>query len=589
MGDTRTLGKVFAVFLAGSFVRGREFSRIVECGAHGFARWQDRNFSCSGIDLLAYIPSKDIYPTEITGIGDTFRGLVNYSQGLCAACSGQKSEYTAELTDTCKTWVSTLKHFECNEDKYELSESPEICYSCYSALNGKKITPECLLSYGNMCDREIGASDMWGWKDQKTGSEYALLGFRHGITILNIDNASYPHVVTRIPQPDGPYSLKNSSRKLTIAASWWKDVKILADRYMLVTSEAACYGVRAFDLHDLRTAISDTSLEPISVYEGVVSVHNLVISPDTKTVYAVGSNTCKGGFHILDYSDPFHPKFVGCYRKSGYIHDCQCVYYNGPDKHFKKTEICLCGAKDCIKKNKGGLGIFDMTNRTNIKHISCTTYENSSYPHQGWISDSHRYFFMGDESDEMEHHVHTTTLVWDLSELESPTLVTQWQNLNTMSVDHNLFYYRGLITQSNYENGIRILKFNSSASTPSSNLKEIAHFDAFTAPVRVTTSNGTWGHWPFYEDGVVVTSTLNEGVFVLKLQDSILKQMNINPETHRGNGDPRGDSLSYTITYIVSLCLLGGVGIAFIIYWRLRERKVRRGAQYDEVEMIPNE
>ncbi len=46
-----------------------------------------------------------------------------------------------------------------------------------------------------------------------------------------------------------------------------------------------------------------------------------------------------GGLLALDVSEPYNPKFVGCYGDDGYTHDAQCVVYHGPDTEHVGKEV----------------------------------------------------------------------------------------------------------------------------------------------------------------------------------------------------------------------------------------------------------
>jgi hypothetical protein len=66
----------------------------------------------------------------------------------------------------------------------------------------------------------------------------------------------------------------------------------------------------------------------IYIYECVDGVsgncHTIFVNADTAVAYAVGSNTCSGGLHMVDVSNPTTPQFLGCYSDDGYTHEVQC-------------------------------------------------------------------------------------------------------------------------------------------------------------------------------------------------------------------------------------------------------------------------
>jgi hypothetical protein len=78
---------------------------------------------------------------------------------------------------------------------------------------------------------------------------------------------------------------------------------------------------------------------------------------------------------MVDIRNPKHPQFSGCYGDDGYVHDAQCVVYDGPDTHYTGKEICFC-------YNEDTLTIVDVTDKENVALISRTDYVDAQYTHQ---------------------------------------------------------------------------------------------------------------------------------------------------------------------------------------------------------------
>jgi len=82
----------------------------------------------------------------------------------------------------------------------------------------------------------------------------------------------------------------------------------------------------------------------------IVQAHNIVVNEETNMVYLVGGkdrsslDICNGGLFMIDVTDPKKPVYKECYGDDGYVHDAQCIIYNGPDTRFTGKEICLCCA-----------------------------------------------------------------------------------------------------------------------------------------------------------------------------------------------------------------------------------------------------
>ena len=160
------------------------------------------------------------------------------------------------------------------------------------------------------------ANDIWGWTDQSTGKEYAVVGLTTGTAFVDISD------------PENPIYLGSLATHTT--SSLWRDIKVHSDHAFIV-SEAAGHGMQVFDLTQLRTITAPpVTFSNTAHYNGFGNAHNIVINEDSGFAYSVGTGTCAGGLHMVDISNPTNPVDAGCYADDGYTHDAQCVIYNGP-------------------------------------------------------------------------------------------------------------------------------------------------------------------------------------------------------------------------------------------------------------------
>ena len=111
------------------------------------------------------------------------------------------------------------------------------------------------------------------------------------------------------------------------------------------------------------------------------NAHNIAINEETGFAYVVGSNDCSGGLHMVNIQNPSNPTYAGCYSQDGYTHDAQVVVYNGPDSNFQGKEIAFA----C---NENTVTIADVSDPSDTYLISASTYSNSQYTHQGWLTSS---------------------------------------------------------------------------------------------------------------------------------------------------------------------------------------------------------
>ena len=352
--------------------------------------------------------------------------------------------------------------------------------------------------------RGVNANDIWGWTDPETGHEYALVGRSDGTSFVDVTDAGHPAYRGDLPMTEG-------SRP-----NVWRDIKVYQDHAFIVADGAGEHGMQVFDLAQLREAgPGPVTFEASAHYDMIHSAHNIVINLETGFAFAVGSSgggeTCGGGLHMIDIRDPAAPTFAGCFadpttgrRKTGYSHDAQCVVYHGPDVEHQGQEICF-------SSNETAISISDVTDKDNPAPLSMATYPQVAYTHQGWLTEDHRYFYMNDEGDEPQGLVEgTRTLVWDLSDLDDPVLVREYI-AETTTTDHNLYIKGDLMYQSNYGSGLRILDI----SDPEDPV-EVGYFD--TTPFE-SGGGGSWSNYPYFESGVIIVTSIGEGLFVLKQRE----------------------------------------------------------------------
>jgi len=347
-------------------------------------------------------------------------------------------------------------------------------------------------------------NDIWGWTDPVTGRDWALVGRSDATAFVDVSDPANPRYAGELPLTEGA------------TENLWRDIKVYADHAFIVADGAGAHGVQIFDLTQLRDAAGPpVTFAETARYDGIASAHNIVINEETGMAYAVGSSmggqTCGGGLHMIDVRAPAEPVFLGCFadnttgrQRTGYSHDAQCVIYRGPDEDYQGREICF-GA------NETALSIADVTDRDNPVAIARGEYPNVAYAHQGWLTEDHRHFFMGDEADEAQGGVdRTRTLIWDVADLDDPLLLKE-HFAETGTIDHNQYVRGNRLYQANLMSGLRVLDI-SDVENPI----EIGFFDTVPDDAGLPAFGGAWSNHPFFESGVVVVSSWSEGLFVLR-------------------------------------------------------------------------
>eukprot|EP01125_Pyxidicula_operculata_P021781 TRINITY_DN8633_c0_g1_i1.p1 TRINITY_DN8633_c0_g1~~TRINITY_DN8633_c0_g1_i1.p1 ORF type:complete len:453 (+),score=83.27 TRINITY_DN8633_c0_g1_i1:84-1442(+) len=361
-----------------------------------------------------------------------------------------------------------------------------------------------LLSFISLADLGAGGdgNDIWGWTDPQTKHEYAIFGAYDGTSFIDVTDATKPCVVGFLPTHT--------------SASFWRDIKVYKDHAFIV-SEANGHGMQVFDLTKLRdyscvpaltrnvTMLPINKLTETYWYAEFGSSHNIAINEETGYAYSVGSLTCNSGLHVIDINDPTNPTFAGCFADDGYVHDTQCVVYDGPDARYKGKEICFC-------YNEDTLTIVDVSDKSSMNMLSRVTYPDATYTHQGWLLPGSRYLLLDDELDEIYHEPHTRTMVWDAADLRSPKLVSTFYAKSEV-IDHNLYTLGDRAYLANYCGGLRIL--DTTEAQDGGDLSEVAFFDV--SPTCETREFlGSWSNYPYFPSGNIIVSSIERGLFVLK-------------------------------------------------------------------------
>lgn len=330
-------------------------------------------------------------------------------------------------------------------------------------------------------------NDIWGWTDA-SGREFAIMGRSTGTSFVEISDPENPVYLGNLPT--------------TRFSSTWRDIKVYQNHAFIV-SEAMRHGMQVFDL----TRLSSVTGTPVTFsedahYSGFSTAHNLVINEASGFAYAVGTNTCSGGLHMVDIRNPLNPTQAGCFSGDGYTHDAQCVIYAGPDLAHADKEICFASNEDSVT-------IVDVSNKSAPVQLAKVSYPGVEYTHQGWLTDDQRYFLVDDELDEDRNGHNTHTYVFDLSDVDAPLLIHTFEGTTT-AIDHNQYIVGNHSYQSNYRAGLRIIDI-----TNKTDMEEVAFFDIYPQDDN-SDFNGTWSNYPFFGSGMVVVSGIEQGLFVLR-------------------------------------------------------------------------
>ena len=354
------------------------------------------------------------------------------------------------------------------------------------------------------------ANDVWGFYDVNDGKEYAILGLRNGVGVVEVTDPEAPRMV-------GSVSSQSTS---------WRDIKVYQhfnratsrwDSYAYVTADSASVGTMIIDLRSLPNDISVAASD-----KSDISAHNVYLSNVDYSMgvalngvepflHIAGSNRNGGAFNTYRLDNPLEPDSVysnGSSSRANYSHDVSSMVVTDD----RKDTQCVAAGPYCeifFDFNEDNFQIWDKTQNSSPSRLSTTSYPKVSYVHSGWYTEDKQVVLVHDELDEMDYGLNTTVRLFELSDFRSPALLSTWTG-PTGAIDHNGFVRGNRYYMSNYTRGMTVLDI-SDTSDP----KEIGFFDTF--PISDNTSfNGAWGVYPYLPSGVVLISDISSGLYVVR-------------------------------------------------------------------------
>ncbi|MDG1250945.1 MAG: choice-of-anchor B family protein [Flavobacteriaceae bacterium] len=341
------------------------------------------------------------------------------------------------------------------------------------------------------------ANDNWGWVDHESGKEYVLSGLDDGTAFIDISDPKNPIFLGKLPT--------------ATTVSPWRDIKVY-ENHAFIVSEAPEHGLQVFDLTRLRLIDEFQIFTSDARLTDFGNAHNIWINQESGYAYVFGSELYQGGPLFINITNPINPQVEGGYADDSYTHDAHIVTYDGPDNQYKGREILFGSNSDGGENNK--IIIVDITDKSNPIRINSITYTNGGYTHQGFLSEDHRYFFLGDELDELQYGAPTQTRIFDLTSLSNPTLhVNYFGGVN--AIDHNGYVKGNKFYLASYTAGLRVLDIS---QVQNKSVKEIGFFDTYPSNNNPK-FNGVWSIYPFFESGIIAINDIDSGLFLVKASD----------------------------------------------------------------------
>ena len=313
-------------------------------------------------------------------------------------------------------------------------------------------------------------SDIWGWADPVTESEYALVGLNDGFACIDVSNPSNPVEKFYISDIN----------------STWRDVKTWGN-YAYITTEAHA-GLLIVDLTDMTGGtywhvFSFTNPNNGSSVE-FTAAHNLYIDENgVAYIFGASSNTgtspSDGAIFLDVASNATAPIYLGEWDEE-YIHD-----------GMVRGDTLYAG---CI--NVGELFIVDVNDKNNPTTLGTHSTPNA-FTHNAWISDDGNYVFTTDEKSDAYIGSYDIT---DMSNIQEIDRIQS--NPESNSIPHNTHVDGNFLITSWYRDGTTVHDI----SNPH-NLVQVAYYDSYAG--SGDGFDGCWGTYPFLPSGNIISSEIN--------------------------------------------------------------------------------
>ena len=467
--------------------------------------------------------------------------------------SGVPAKYAEQLSqqgfhiirDTKGLTTLSLQGKGLNVSQLQLMQQKQVNRVCIDgSADGFGCNNMSLLAHVPLSDfpsKPLSASDIWGHIDLNTRQEYAIIGLRNAVAVVDVTTPTSPTVIGSISG----------------LSSTWRDIKVYQyfdtptlrwQAYAYVTTEAN-EGLTIIDLNDLENGISVVRRQTTDSTAHNIYISNLdyglniALAHQVPAVHILGSNNFSGAFRSYSLSDPEALGSTYTYpasNRSDYTHDATSLTINDARA---QTDCVQANNTDCLvilDFNEDSLRVWDHTDENQAIELGSSSYPNAEYTHSGWWSEDKQYVIVHDELDEQTHGLNTTLNIFDISSLSTPTLVGTWSG-PTSAIDHNGFVRGNRYYMSTYERGLTVLDI-----TDPSDPVEVGFFDTY--PVSDNAGfNGAWGVYPFLPSGNILVSDINSGLYII--QDQTLENDTGNiafePKQHQVD---EGQSISIVVT-----------------------------------------
>ncbi len=398
-----------------------------------------------------------------------------------------------------------------------VSAAPAVCtQGLAGAFPCRNLDFQSQLSLAQLSSRPVSAANVWGFVDLNDNREYAVLGLRNGVAVIEVTDPANPGEVITIAGNPSPWREVKVYQMFDGAANRWR-------AFAYVTTEAANSGLQTIDLSGLplTAGLASTNLDTSSQHTLYVSnidyATNTALPGLTPVLYVAGSNLNGGSWRAYSLANPAFPALLGSAPTTRYMHDSTSLVVTGA-----RAAQCAPNHDPCevlVDFNVEAVELWDVTDQLQPTLLGAATNPNNRYIHSGWPTADGLHLIFHDELEEIQLGLNTQIYTMNLADLRAPTVQVSHTG-STTTTDHNGYVRGSYYYVSHYRRGVGVYD----AAEPRQ-LGEDAPCVTYLAPSsNVAGTDGAWGVYPFLPSGNLLVSDIENGLFVLRDHAQTLNQ-----------------------------------------------------------------